>query len=78
MQLTPPTLKLDIVLNVQNIKQGKIKRTSLSVGGAIDLPKDHQLLRLPPLLAVPEDEDQQVEEVVVEQAVEEQVAETEA
>ena len=50
----------------------------MSVGGVIDLLKDHQLQVLPPPLAMPGDEDQLVEEVVVEQAVVEQVAETEA
>ena len=33
-----PTLKSDIVLNVQNIKTMKDKRTSLIVDGAINLP----------------------------------------
>ena len=55
-----------------------MKRKSLSVCGATNLPKDHQLQVLPPPLTVPGDEDQLVEEVVVEQAVVEQVAETEA
>ena len=57
-----------------------MKRTSLSVGGAIDLPEDHQLQRLPPLLAELEGWHQcrQVEVVVVVRAVVEKVAKTEA
>ena len=57
-----------------------MKRTSLSVGGATDLPKDHQLQRLPSLLVELGGwhQCQQVEEVVVVRAVVEEVAETEA
>ena len=57
-----------------------MKRTSLSVGGAIDLPKDHQLERLPPLRAELGGwhQCQQVEEVVVGRAVVVEVAKTEA
>ena len=57
-----------------------MKRTSLSVGGVIDLPKDHQLQRLPPLCAELGGwhQCQQVEEVVVVWAVVEEVAETKA
>ena len=55
-----------------------MKRTSLSVGGATGLPWDHQLQVLPPPFAVLGDQDQQVEEVVVVQAVVEEVTETEA
>ena len=57
-----------------------MKRTSLSVGGATDLLEDHQLQRLPPLLTELGGWHQyrQVEEVVVVQAVVEEVAETEA
>ena len=51
----------------------------MSIGRATDLPKDHQLQRLPPLLAELGGWHQcrQVEEVVV-RAVVEEVAETEA
>ena len=57
-----------------------MKRTSLSVGGATDLPKDHQLQRLSPLLTELGGWHQcrQVEEVVVVRAVVEEVAGTEA
>ena len=57
-----------------------MKRTSLSVGGATDLPKDHQLQRLSPLRAElgGGHQCQQVEEVVVVRVVLEEVAETEA
>ena len=56
-----------------------MKRTSLSVDGAIGLPWDHQLQVLPLPLTVLGDWHQyrQVEEVVV-RAVVEQVVETEA
>ena len=57
----------------------KIKRTSLSVGGATDLPKDHQLQRLPLLAELGGwHQCQQVEEVVVVRAMVEEVVETEA
>ena len=57
-----------------------MKRTSLSVGGAIDLTKDHQLQRLPPLLVELGGWHQcrQVEEVVVVRVMVEKVAETQA
>ena len=55
-----------------------MKRTSLSVGGATGLPWDHQLQVLPHPLVVLEDQDQPVEEVVVVEAVVEQVVETRA
>ena len=57
-----------------------MKRMSLSVDGATDLPKDHQLQRLPPLRAELGcwHQCQQVEEVVVVLAVVEEVAKTEA
>ena len=56
-----------------------MKRTSLSVGGAIDLPKDHQVQRLPPLRTKLGGwhQCQQVEEVVVVRAVVVEVAKTE-
>ena len=62
------------------IYKEKIKRTSLSVGGATDLPEDHQLQRLPPLLTELGGwhQCQQVEEVVVVRAMVEEVVETEA
>ena len=46
-----------------------MKRTSLSVGGATGLPWDHQLQVLPHPLTMLGDQDQQVDEVVVVQAV---------
>ena len=57
-----------------------MKRTSLSVGEATNLSEDHQLQRLPPLLAELRGWHQcrQVEKVVVVRAVVEEVAETEA
>ena len=52
----------------------------MSIGGATDLPKDHQLQRLPPLRVKLGGwhQCQQVEKVVVVRAVVVEVAETEA